>query len=41
MIVNGFKRNLTKQDMWQIEESESTEFLTEELEKHWNEIAEK
>ena len=41
IIVKGFRRNLTKMDMWQIEESESSEYLTQELEKHWNEVAQK
>ena len=41
IIIKGFSRNLTKMDMWQIEESESSEYLTQELEKHWNEVAQK
>lgn len=41
MIVNGYKRDLTKQDMWQIDESESCDYLTRELEDEWNEMAQK
>lgn len=41
MITNGSKKKLTKQDMWQIDETESCELLTSQLEEEWNELAQK
>jgi hypothetical protein len=39
MIVKGYRKNLTEEDMWNIDESESCSYLTEQLEKEWNEKA--
>jgi hypothetical protein len=37
----GYKKNITREDMWEIENSETTKFLTEKLEKEWNENAQR
>ncbi len=41
LIINGYHKDLTKDDVWQIEESEECQNLTERLEKVWNPLAEK
>ena len=41
LIVNGHKRDLTREDLWEIEEDESTKLLTIKLEKVWNEASKK
>lgn len=41
LILDGFKKELTKEDMWQIEEKETCRILTEQLEKEWLDISEK
>jgi ATP-binding cassette subfamily C (CFTR/MRP) protein 1 len=39
LILTGYKRDLTKEDMWEIDESESSRNLTDKLEKKWNKVA--
>ena len=41
LIINGYHKDLTKDDVWQIEESEECQNLTERLEKVWNPLAER
>jgi len=41
LILAGYKTDLTRKDMWRIEEKEMCKHLTEKLEKEWNQIAEK
>ncbi len=36
LIKKGFKRGLIRQDMWEIDSSESSEVVTNKLEKEWN-----
>jgi len=36
LIKMGFKRNLTKEDIWEIDYSESAEFVSNKFEKIWN-----
>jgi hypothetical protein len=39
LISTGYKKDLTREDMWDIDEDEKCEFLTEKLEKEWNKVA--
>ena len=41
MIVKGYKNELTEADMWNIDETDSCCYLTEKLEKQWNQKAQK
>jgi hypothetical protein len=36
IIKRGFQKNINKEDIWEIDYSESAEFLTNKLEKVWN-----
>ena len=36
LIKKGFKRDLTRQDMWEIDSSETSEIVTKKLEREWN-----
>ena len=37
IIVNGHKRDLTREDLWEIENEESSKVLTTRLEEIWSE----
>lgn len=39
LIVTGYKRDLTRQDLWNINEKESSNHVTNEFEKYWNKQA--
>ena len=41
LILLGFRKTLTKEDMWSIDENESCKHLTEKLETEWYELAER
>jgi hypothetical protein len=41
LILAGYKKDLTRKDMWRIDEKEMCKKLTEKLETEWNHIAEK
>jgi hypothetical protein len=40
LILTGYKRDLTREDLWQIDESESSAVLTQKLESAWNQMTE-
>ena len=37
--MNGFKRDLTREDLWEIESDESSQYLTNKLELIWNQAS--
>ncbi len=39
LILTGHKRDLVRDDLWSIDESESSEVLTNKLEKSWNSVS--
>jgi hypothetical protein len=39
LIKTGFKRNLSPNDIWDIDSSESSENISERLEVEWNKKA--
>nr|UOU03337.1 ATP-binding cassette subfamily C1-6 [Brachionus rubens] len=39
LILTGYKSDLTKEDMWDIDNSESCRYLTDKLEEEWNRVA--
>jgi hypothetical protein len=39
MISTGYKKNLTRDDMWDIDEEEKCYHLTQKLEKEWDKVA--
>ena len=39
--MTGYKKTLTKQDLWSIDENETCDHLTIKLEKEWNKAADK
>ena len=39
LIIKGNKTNLDKDDLWMIEERESSDPLLEKLENHWLRVA--
>jgi len=39
LIKTGFKRNLNREDIWDIDKSESSEFVSNRLEFEWNKKA--
>jgi len=41
MIRKGFKRNLTREDMWDIDSSETAENVTADLEYEWDKCVKK
>ncbi len=36
VIKTGYERDLTRQDLWKIDEDHSSEILTKMFEKEWN-----
>lgn len=38
-IKTGFKRNITRDDIWDIEKSESSEYISNRLEFEWSKKA--
>lgn len=41
LILTGFKRPLVRDDMWRIEDTESSHYLTKRLETQWNKMSRK
>nr|UOU03336.1 ATP-binding cassette subfamily C1-5 [Brachionus rubens] len=41
LILTGYKRDLTKEDLWKVEETEASEHLTRKLEIAWNKTSRK
>lgn len=41
LISTGYKRDLTREDLWEIDEAEKSESVTKKLEQVWNPKAEK
>ncbi len=41
LIRKGFKRDLTREDMWEIDFSETSECVTDKLEFEWNQAVAK
>ncbi len=41
IIKNGYNRDLTKEDLWEPEKDEASEFLTNKFENIWNQVAKK
>lgn len=39
LIVSGYKKALTRDDMWDIEAKEMCDYLTKKLEHEWNKLA--
>lgn len=39
MIVAGYKKDLTREDMWDIDEHEQCNYLTQKLEHEWKKAA--
>lgn len=38
LIHKGFRRDLTREDMWEIDYSETSELITNKLEYEWNRL---
>lgn len=36
LINTGYKRNLTREDLWDIDDREKSETVTRKLETYWN-----
>ena len=39
MILTGYKRDLVREDLWRIDESEASEAMTNRLEKAWDAVS--
>ena len=36
LIMTGYKRTLTREDMWKVEDNESSRYLTQQLQTAWD-----
>lgn len=41
LILNGYKKELTQKDMWDVDDNEKSRHLTDKLEAEWNKMAKK
>lgn len=41
LIRTGYKRDLTREDLWEIDDCEKSEYITNKLERVWNPKAQK
>ena len=41
LIATGYKRTLTRDDMWKIEDRESARYLTQKLQAAWDKTSRK
>ena len=39
IVVNGFRKNLKREDMWEVDEAEACQVLTDKLEQEWSKRA--
>jgi len=39
LILTGFRKELKREDMWQLEEKEECRVLTDQLEREWSQAA--
>lgn len=41
LIMTGYNRTLTREDMWKVEDNESSRYLTQQLQTAWDKDSKK